>query len=245
MTAAWREDTANGGDVLVRRGRLSDLIFVTRPDESTPTAPILETALLETGRPVMVVPALLQQQCAASRITIGWNASAEAARAVAAAALIINAEVGTLLRANLQSRAQDFDPLSRDRLLAGLLMPAGPDDVRLEPGYTGGESAADADPAEESLARAVVAELGLVGSEHAVLRRQYAVSGSLTGCGTAVVTVLEQLSTACGLESRVLAAGHLAGLWGPPWLCEIHSGHRFSPLSSEGRWRRGPPSVRS
>lgn len=90
----------------------------------------------------------------------------------------------------------------------------------------------------------IVAELGLVGSEHAVLRRQHAASGSLVGRGGAVVAVLEQVSATEGLLSRVLAAGHLAGLWGHPWLSDVHTGQRFSPLSSEGRWRRGPPSVR-
>ena len=44
---------------------------------------------------------------------------------------------------------------------AGLLMAAPTDDPRLEPGYTGGEHAADTDPADEELARVVVAELGL------------------------------------------------------------------------------------
>lgn len=43
----------------------------------------------------------------------------------------------------------------------GLLMPAAPDDPRLEPGFTGGEDAADVDPAEASQLRVVVAELGL------------------------------------------------------------------------------------
>ncbi|MFX4273667.1 DUF3027 domain-containing protein [Propionibacteriaceae bacterium Y1685] len=43
----------------------------------------------------------------------------------------------------------------------GMLMPTPDDDPRLEPGYTGGESATDADPAEASQIRAVVAELGL------------------------------------------------------------------------------------
>ncbi len=43
----------------------------------------------------------------------------------------------------------------------GLLMPSTGDDPRLEPGYTGGERAADTDPALESVERAVVAELGL------------------------------------------------------------------------------------
>lgn len=46
-------------------------------------------------------------------------------------------------------------------LQPGMLSPRPNDDLRLEPGYTGGELAADADPAEQSLARAVVAELGL------------------------------------------------------------------------------------
>lgn len=43
----------------------------------------------------------------------------------------------------------------------GILMPTPESDPRLEPGYTGGESAADTDPAEASQMRAVVAELGL------------------------------------------------------------------------------------
>lgn len=43
----------------------------------------------------------------------------------------------------------------------GMLMPTADDDARLEPGYTGGENAADTDPAEASVTRAVVAELGL------------------------------------------------------------------------------------
>lgn len=43
----------------------------------------------------------------------------------------------------------------------GILMPTPDDDLRLVPGYTGGEFAADADPAEMAQERAVVAELGL------------------------------------------------------------------------------------
>lgn len=43
----------------------------------------------------------------------------------------------------------------------GVLLPSSADDIRLEPGFTGGEAAKDADPAEWSQIRAVVAELGL------------------------------------------------------------------------------------
>jgi 1-carboxybiuret hydrolase len=48
----------------------------------------------------------------------------EAARARAAAFLITAAEGGNLHRPTLRRRAQDFDPATRDRLLAGALMPA-------------------------------------------------------------------------------------------------------------------------
>lgn len=83
-TAAFREEASRGGDALVRRGRLSDLIFVPRPGDSPAAAETFETALLETGRPVVVVPPTPPPRVA-TRIAIGWNASAEAARAVAAA----------------------------------------------------------------------------------------------------------------------------------------------------------------
>ena len=43
----------------------------------------------------------------------------------------------------------------------GVLMPTPDSDPRLEPGFTGGESARDDDPAEWAQVRAVVAELGL------------------------------------------------------------------------------------
>lgn len=43
----------------------------------------------------------------------------------------------------------------------GVLMPTADDDPRLEAGFTGGDQARDADPAEWAQVRAVVAELGL------------------------------------------------------------------------------------
>lgn len=53
------------------------------------------------------------------------------------------------------------DRIQAGDVTAGLLMPVSETDERLEPGYTGGEDASNPDPAEESLTRAVVAELGL------------------------------------------------------------------------------------
>ena len=48
----------------------------------------------------------------------------QVARARAAAFIISNAQGGALHLSNLRTRAADFDPLSRDRFLAGALLPA-------------------------------------------------------------------------------------------------------------------------
>lgn len=53
------------------------------------------------------------------------------------------------------------DRISAEDVTPGMLMPTPAEDPRLEPGYTGGEHAADTDPAEAAQTRAVVAELGL------------------------------------------------------------------------------------
>jgi hypothetical protein len=54
-------------------------------------------------------------------------------------------------------------------IVPGVLHPTPEADPRLEPGYTGGEFAADSDPAEASEMRALVAELGL-GRERVLTR---------------------------------------------------------------------------
>lgn len=108
-TAAWREETGHGWDV-IRRGRLSDLIFIPRPGKSSPSTQTFETALLDTGRPVVLVPPK-PHQCVASHVTIGWNASAEAARAVAAAMpCIAGADSVTVLAS--QKRTADAKELT-------------------------------------------------------------------------------------------------------------------------------------
>jgi len=93
----------------------------------------------------------------------GWRWSVTVARASRARAVTVDEVV--LLPGEGALAPPEWVPWA-DRIkpgdvTPGLLMPTAPDDVRLEPGYTGGESAADADPAEQSLARVVVAELGL------------------------------------------------------------------------------------
>lgn len=93
----------------------------------------------------------------------GWVWSVTLVRASRAKVATVNEVV--LLPGDEAMQATPWVPWA-DRIgpgdvTAGLLLPTPDTDPRLEPGYTGGDDAADADPAEESLTRAVVAELGL------------------------------------------------------------------------------------
>ena len=79
-TASWR---AGERQTLVHRARLNDLSVVARPPDTSRPA-TLETLLLESGRPVMMVPPVVGETLA-TRVAIGWNDSTEAASAVVAA----------------------------------------------------------------------------------------------------------------------------------------------------------------
>lgn len=110
----------------------------------------------------------------------GWRWSVTVVRAARAKVPTVNEVV--LLPGQRSLLSADWVPWA-ERIQAGdvapgLLMPTAEDDPRLEPGFTGGDDATDADPAESSLVRVVVAELGLgrervlspLGRDHAALR---------------------------------------------------------------------------
>lgn len=90
ISASWHEETGRSNELLVRRGRLFDLTVTARPaaDPSrvrrSPAGEHLESMLLETGRPILLAPSGAPKSYA-SNVAIGWNGSAEAAHAVAAA----------------------------------------------------------------------------------------------------------------------------------------------------------------
>ena len=116
----------------------------------------------------------------------GWQWSVTVARASRAKTVTVNEVVllpgeGALLAASWLPWTDRIQP---GDVTPGVLMPSPEEDPRLEPGYTGGEQAGDADPAEESLVRTVVAELGL-GRERVLsfVGRQEAIERWLAGRG--------------------------------------------------------------
>ena len=83
LTAHLRIVVGREEDLLASRGRVADLIVVTRADKGAeaPVRTTLEAAVLESGRPVFVAPpgGFAKPM---TGVAIGWNGSAEAARAV-------------------------------------------------------------------------------------------------------------------------------------------------------------------
>ncbi len=78
----WREILGYESDLIARLGRLSDLIVVARQgSRSSFSTMTLETALFETGRPVLMAPAGTAVNLF-HRPLVAWNGSREAARAV-------------------------------------------------------------------------------------------------------------------------------------------------------------------
>ncbi|GAB3742778.1 DUF3027 domain-containing protein [Microlunatus parietis] len=116
----------------------------------------------------------------------GWRWSVTVVRASRAKTATVNEVVllpgdEALLAAGWVPWAERIQP---GDVTAGLVLPTPDNDPRLEPGYTGGEQAADTDPAEASQTRAIVAELGL-GRERVLtpLGRDEAAERWLAGAG--------------------------------------------------------------
>lgn len=94
----------------------------------------------------------------------------------------------------------------------------------------------------ESVVAQIRDYLGLCAADHDPARRRFQSTNRLATQGEVVVGIHghsthgEQM-----LVPRLLAAGHLSGLWGHPWLWDPDRGQRFSALSRRGQVLRGPP----
>jgi len=146
----------------------------TKPDAACLAAVDLAHAAAEETAGVMGVGEYLGAQAEDTRVVShffacphpgyrGWRWSVTVVRAARSRVVTINEVVLLPGEGALQAKAcvrwaQRIQP--RD-VTPGVLLPSSGDDLRLEAGYTAGEDAANSDPAEMSLIRIVVAELGL------------------------------------------------------------------------------------
>jgi nucleotide-binding universal stress UspA family protein len=82
VSASWREEMGDENRWIERRGRLADITVMGRlsNNHDAPTIEALETAILGTGRPMLLAPSE-EVDAIGKRVAIAWSGSAEAARA--------------------------------------------------------------------------------------------------------------------------------------------------------------------
>ena len=85
LSAEWRAETGDQAHWMAVHGRIADLLVLGRPlVGGTIPLDVVDAVLMETGRPVLIVPANPPEPIGQT-IAIAWKDTAEAASAVAAA----------------------------------------------------------------------------------------------------------------------------------------------------------------
>jgi len=114
-TIEWREEIGAEEECMARRGRVCDIIALGRPpaDDSGASTVLFETALFDTGRPVIVAPpANAGVPVVDSPAIIFWTGSAEAARAIQASLPFLSASSRVLIIAsNVSGKVAETAPL--------------------------------------------------------------------------------------------------------------------------------------
>lgn len=113
LTISWSVTDGKQADVIGSWGRLASVVAVAQPDRDTNLGQhTLESALLNTGRPVLLCPKTAVGALG-ENVAIAWNGSAESARAIAmCGSIIADAKSVTVLAAedaeNLELSAEDL-----------------------------------------------------------------------------------------------------------------------------------------
>lgn len=113
LSVAHEAAIGSSPEIVGIRGRLADLIVAARPTgDDTPTqTAVLDAALFDTGRAVLIAPAVAPVTLG-ERIIIAWNGSLEATRAVAGSMAILRlAREVTMLCVDDDDRRLPIDSL--------------------------------------------------------------------------------------------------------------------------------------
>lgn len=81
----WQSFDGDPAQTLISLSALSDLVIISQPDGNSGTSrplPLVDEVVIHSGCAVLVVPEKMTQMDATAPIVVGWNASAEAARAI-------------------------------------------------------------------------------------------------------------------------------------------------------------------
>jgi nucleotide-binding universal stress UspA family protein len=106
VSASWHEEKGRQANVVARRGRLTDVIFVAQPDGQLGVN-TFEAALMETGKPVISVPPRDIKDIG-KNIAIAWNGSAEVSGAVTSSRPIVEGAAKLLILSAPETRGDDL-----------------------------------------------------------------------------------------------------------------------------------------
>ena len=119
VSGEWRREVGDPADLVAEFGRSADLIVAGRAHENGVTGlDILEAALMDSGRPLLVVPDQAPDRLDGP-VVIAWKNTREAAKAVAAAQPFIARASGVVVLTVRESGETDADP-SATRLVRAL-----------------------------------------------------------------------------------------------------------------------------
>jgi nucleotide-binding universal stress UspA family protein len=84
LSCSWLEEAPSGHDFVGSYGRVFDMIVLARPGDEwqSPSMVTLESALFESGRPVLIAPPTSPRSLG-TNVLIAWNSSTEQARTMA------------------------------------------------------------------------------------------------------------------------------------------------------------------
>ena len=115
-SAQWHVETGNDARWVAVFGRCADLILAARGAEHDITnRSVLETALIETGRPLLIPAGNTPQSIIGGTVAIAWKARLQAARAVAAAMpFLVRATETVVMTVNAGDGDDNADRLVRN-----------------------------------------------------------------------------------------------------------------------------------
>jgi nucleotide-binding universal stress UspA family protein len=121
----WRAPAGPPIEAAVAHARCADLIVVGQPDSAETgwsfAARLVAAVLLETGRPMLVVPRMPAPAAVGTHILVAWDGGREATRALGdAMPLLVRARQVTIACIDPSASARGADAAARDRLTAYL-----------------------------------------------------------------------------------------------------------------------------
>jgi len=121
----WRAPLGAPIDAVVAHSRCSDLTVVSQPLRAEPgeffSARLVEAVLLESGRPVLIVPYIGAPPRIGSNVLVAWDGGREATRAIAdAMPLLVRARQVTVVCLDPVASRRGVDAPARERLAAYL-----------------------------------------------------------------------------------------------------------------------------